>query len=110
MLDYGHSFMLIAVISAVTLLIRFLPFLVFHSGRETPRYILYLGQVLPYAIIGMLVVYCLKNIKILASPYGLPELLALGLVMVLHLWKRNTLVSIGTGTVFYMFLIQKVFI
>lgn len=110
MADYGHSLLLIAVISAVTLLIRFLPFFIFPSGRETPRYILYLGMVLPYAIIGMLVVYCLKNIKILTSPYGLPELLALGLVAGLHLWKRNTLVSIGTGTVFYMLLVQRVFI
>ena len=108
--DAGHSLLLIAVISIVTLLIRFLPFLLFPGGKETPRYIMYLGMVLPYAIMGMLVVYCLKKVSFIASPYGLPEFLAVTLVIILHLWKRNTLISIAAGTVCYMLLVQHVFI
>lgn len=108
--DTVYSLLLIAVISAVTLLIRFLPFLLFPAGKETPRYIAYLGKVLPYAIMGMLVVYCLKNVSFVSSPFGVPELFAVGLVVGLHLWKRNTLVSIGAGTVCYMLLVQLVFI
>jgi branched-subunit amino acid transport protein AzlD len=110
MSDTLYSLLLIAVISAVTLLIRFLPFMLFPAGKETPRYIAYLGKVLPYAIMGMLVVYCLKNVSFVSSPFGLPELLAVGLIVGLHLWKRNTLVSIGAGTACYMLLIQLVFI
>ncbi len=108
--DTGYSLLLIAVISAVTLMIRFLPFILFPAGKETPRYIAYLGRVLPYAVMGMLVIYCLKNISFAASPFGVPELLAVALVAGLHLWKRNTLVSIGAGTVCYMLLVQLVFI
>ena len=108
--DTTYSLLLIAIISAVTLLIRFLPFWVFPAGRETPPYIAFLGKVLPYAIMGMLVIYCLKNVSLLASPYGLPELIAVAFVIGLHLWKRNTLISIGAGTVCYMLLVQLVFV
>lgn len=103
-----HSVYMIAVMSVVTIVIRVLPFVIF-SGRETPKYITYLGQVLPSAIIGMLVVYCLKDISLLQTPYGVPELLACVFVVLLHIWKRNTLISIGSGTIFYMLLIQLVF-
>ena len=103
-----HTFLLIAVIAVVTYLLRSLPFLVF-SGRQTPAFVTYLGKVLPYAIMGMLVVYCLKDTTLLSWPYGIPELLACIVVVLLHLWRKNTLLSIGVGTAFYMVLIQLVF-
>lgn len=92
-----------------TMLTRFLPFLLFRSDKPTPKYIRYLGKALPAAIFGMLVVYCLKNVNVLSGSHGLPEALAIVLVVVLHLWKRNMLLSIGGGTVCYMLLVQLVF-
>lgn len=103
-----HSGLLIAVIAAVTMLLRFLPFLVF-GNRETPAFVTYLGKVLPYAVMGMLVVYCLRNISFVASPHGIPELVSVVLVAFLHIWKRNTLLSIIGGTACYMLLVQVVF-
>lgn len=99
----------IAVIALVTALLRFLPFWVFGEHRKTPPLISYLGQVLPYAIMGMLVVYCLKDVNFTAAPFGLPELIGCAVVVLLHIWKRNTLFSIGAGTVCYMLLVQFVF-
>ena len=107
MIDVGHSLAIIAVTAAVTYLILALAFLVFRHG--TPAPILYLGKVLPYAIMGMLVVYCMKDVSFLSAPFGIPELLGCGAVALLHLWKRNSLLSIGAGTVFYMVLVQLVF-
>ena len=101
------SYVLIAVMSFVTILIRFLPFLVFR--KQTPKYISYLGRVLPPAIIGMLVIYCLKDITISVQPFGIPELIAASCVVGVQAWKRNSLISILTGTVIYMVLIQLVF-
>ncbi|MBC8587779.1 AzlD domain-containing protein [Tissierellaceae bacterium BX21] len=89
----------------VTMILRFLPFMIFRD-RETPEYINFLGKYLPYSIMGMLVVYCLKDVSITSSPFGIPELISVVLVAVLHFWKRNTLVSIVSGTVCYMLLIQ----
>ena len=103
-----HSFLLIAVISLVTALTRFLPFLLFGEGRKMPKALEYLGSVLPGAIMGMLVVYCFKSTAVTVYPFALPELLATALVVGLYLWKRNTLLSIALGTVFYMVLVQKV--
>ncbi len=99
--------LLVGTMAVVTMLTRFLPFLVFH--KETPPYITYLGKVLPAAIIGMLVVYCLKDVHLFASPYGLPELIAAAAVVLLQVWKRNSLISILGGTVLYMVLVQVVF-
>lgn len=104
-----HSGMLVAVIALVTLLLRSLPFLIFSGKRKTPAFITYLSNVLPYAIMGMLVVYCLRNVELIAAPHGLPELIACGVVVGLHLWRKNTLLSIAAGTVVYMVLIQLVF-
>ena len=98
---------LVAVMSLVTILLRFLPFLIFR--KQTPAYITYLGRVLPPAIIGMLVVYCLKDITLTVRPYGLPELIAAACVVGLQVWRRNALISILSGTVVYMLLIQTVF-
>ena len=105
-----YGILLIAIVSLVTMLLRFLPSFVFGSGKETPKFITYLGKYLPYAIMGMLVVYCLKGISFVTAPHGLPELIAVAAVVLLHLWKRNTLLSIGGGTVLYMILIQVVFV
>ena len=95
---------LVAVMAAVTILLRFLPFLVFRN--ETPPYVSYLGKVLPPAIIGMLVIYCLKDVTPLAQPFGIPELLAVACVVAVQAWRRNSLISILTGTVFYMVLVR----
>lgn len=92
-----------------TMLTRFLPFLIFSSKRSTPKYIQYLGQVLPGAIFAMLVVYCLRNVTPLQYSYGLPELIAIAVTIGLHLWKRQMLLSIAGGTVCYMLLVQLVF-
>ena len=92
-----------------TMLTRFIPFLVFRADRPTPKYIQYLGNVLPGAVFGLLVVYCLKNVSLLTGSHGVPELIAIMLVVVLHLWKRQMLLSIAGGTVCYMLLVQLVF-
>lgn len=104
-----HDILLIIVAVLVTMATRFLPFLIFGENRKTPPVIEYLGKVLPFAIMGMLVVYCLKDISVLQAPYGLPELIACAVVAALHVWKRNSLLSIGGGTVCYMLLVQLVF-
>lgn len=100
---------LIGVCALVTALLRFAPFVIF-SGRKTPDFVLYLGRVLPYAIMGMLVVYCFKAVSFAQFPFGLPEIIAGALVVLLHLYKRNTLLSIGAGTVCYMLLLSCVFL
>lgn len=100
---------MIAVMALVTMATRFLPFLIFGENKKTPPIIEYLGKVLPCAIMGMLVVYCLKDVSILEKPYGIPEAIGIVVVALLHLWKRNSLLSIGVGTVFYMVLVQVVF-
>lgn len=105
----GYAAAMVAVIAFVTAALRFAPFLIFRENRRTPALLEHLGRVLPYAIMGMLVVYCLKNVELTAAPYGLPELLGCGAVAALHVWKRNTLLSIGAGTVLYMLLVQFVF-
>ena len=103
------SFLIILVVAITTFSTRVVPFLVFPKGKEIPSIIQYLGKVLTPAVIGMLVVYCLKGTRILAAPHGIPELIAVVTVAVLHIWKRNNLLSIGVGTVLYMVLIQVVF-
>lgn len=104
-----HDIALIIVAALVTMATRFLPFLIFGENKETPKLIAYLGQVLPYAIMGMLVIYCMKDVSFLSPPFGAPELIGCAVVALLHLWKRNSLLSIGVGTVCYMLLVQLVF-
>lgn len=104
-----HAVLTIAVCALVTAGLRFLPFLIFGENRKTPEIVAYLGKVLPFAIMGMLVVYCLKEVSIISMPFGIPEVIACAAVAGLHIWKRNTLLSIGTGTVVYMLLVQFVF-
>ena len=102
-----NAAVLIAVMAIVTMILRFLPFIVFN--KNTPAYISYLGKVLPAALIGMLVIYCHKDVSVLESPHGIPELIAALSVVVLQAWKRNPLISILSGTVIYMLLVQLVF-
>lgn len=104
-----HDVLLIVVAVLVTMSTRFLPFLIFGENRKTPPIIEYLGKVLPCAIMGMLVIYCLKDVSVRNAPFGLPEIIACVVVAALHVWKRNSLLSIGGGTVCYMLLVQLVF-
>ena len=104
-----HDVLLIVVAALVTAATRFLPFLIFRKKESTPAIITYLGQVLPCAIMGMLVVYCMKDVQFFSAPFGLPEIIGCGIVALLHIWKRNSLLSIGVGTVCYMLLVQLVF-
>ena len=99
----------IAVIVLGTMLTRFLPFLLFPAGKPTPKAVHYLGSVLPGAVFGLLVVYCLKNVSLFTGSHGLPELISIALVVLLHLWKRQMLLSIAGGTACYMLLVQYVF-
>lgn len=104
-----YIFAMTAAAALVTALLRFAPFLIFGKGKQTPPVISYLGKVLPFAIMGMLVVYCLKDISLTSNPFGIPELLGCAIVALLHIWKRNTLLSIGVGTVSYMLMVQFLF-
>ena len=108
-MDNFHAGLIVAVTALVTIGLRFLPFLIFGENRKTPEIVAYLGRVLPFAIMGMLVVYCLKNMSFVSPPFGIPELIGCAVVAGLHLWKRNTLLSIGGGTLCYMLLVQFVF-
>lgn len=99
----------IVMIVLGTALTRYLPFMLFPAGKQTPPYVRYLGKVLPSAVFGLLVIYCLRNVNVLGGTYGIPELLAITLVIVLHLWKRQMLLSIAGGTIFYMILVQTLF-
>ncbi len=96
----------IGICALATMLTRFLPFVLFTENRKTPAYVSYLGKALPGAIFAMLVVYCLRNISFLSGSRGLPELLGVGITVLIHLWKRNTLLSIALGTGAYMLLLR----
>ena len=105
----SYIWLLAAVVALVTALIRFLPFCIFGGGRKTPPVVEKLGRVLPYAVMGMLVVYCLKGVEFSTLSGFLPALIATLVVVGLHLWKRNTLISIVCGTISYMLMVQLVF-
>lgn len=105
----GHSIAIISVVAICTLLTRALPFLVLGGKREVPSLVKYLGNALPPAIMTILVVYCLKGVNVFEGSRGIPEFLSIGLVVVFHLWRKNTLLSIGAGTLCYMLLVQFVF-
>ncbi|WP_270739316.1 branched-chain amino acid transporter permease [Massilioclostridium coli] len=99
----------IAAVVSGTMVTRFLPFILFPADKPTPKYIQYLGKVLPYAVIGLLVVFCFKSLSITTYPFGLPELIGVVTVILLHWWKKNMLISIAGGTIVYMLAIQGIF-
>ena len=105
----AHTFYAIAVMAIITALLRFLPFLIFKGKASTPPIVEKLGRLLPSAVIAMLVVYCMKDVHFSGAAGYMPALLASLLVGVLHIWKRNTLLSVTSGTVCYMLLVQFVF-
>lgn len=100
---------IILAVAAGTQLTRWLPFWLFPEKKQPPAVVAYLGKVLPPAMMGLLVVYCLRNVSIVEAPHGLPELISIAVLAALHLWKRNVLLSIGVGTALYMVLVQVVF-
>lgn len=100
-----HSALIVLTIALVTAAIRYIPFLVFRNSEKIPAYINYLGRVLPYAVMGMLCVYCLKDISFLTAPYAIPEITAVLITVLLTVWKKNSLFSIIGGTVSYMILL-----
>ncbi|WP_261300737.1 branched-chain amino acid transporter permease [Paenibacillus andongensis] len=99
----------IAMVVLGTMMTRFIPFIIFPSGRTTPSYVQYLGKVLPSAALGLLVVYNIKDVQFLSGDHGVPELFSIVVVALLHIWKRNMFLSIASGTLVYMFLIQFIF-
>lgn len=105
----SHTILLVVIIAAVTALLRFLPFIIFNGKTRVPAYITYLGEKLPYAIMGMLIVYCLRSVSFEALADWVPSVIGVAAVIGLHVWKRNTLLSIVGGTLLYMFLVQSVF-
>lgn len=105
-MTFNEQLITIGMVVLGTMLTRFLPFLVFPAGKPTPKYIQYLGRVLPAAVFGLLVIYCLKDVSLLAGSHGLPELFSIALVVALHLWRRQMLLSIAGGTLFYMLIVQ----
>ncbi len=104
-----QQIIMIGMVILGTVLTRFLPFLVFPAEKPTPKYIQYLGTVLPSAVFGLLVVYCLKDVSLFAGSHGIPELISITVVIGLHIWKRQMLLSIAGGTLCYMLLVQFVF-
>lgn len=100
----------VALCVAGTMATRFLPFLIFRQNRPTPAYVRYLGNALPLAVFGMLVVYCLREVPILTAPHGLPEAISIAVTAVLHKWRGSMLLSIAGGTLCYMILIRTIFI
>lgn len=104
-MDNSRIILVICIMAVITFLLRGMSFVLFNQGK-TPKYISFLGKYLPFSIIGMLVIYCLKNVSLVKSPYGIPEIAAVALVAGLHLWKRNTLLSILIGTISYMLLLR----
>ena len=109
MLSTGAAIAAIAVMAIVTFLTRVLPFLLFDRGESPPKLVLYLGRVLPPALIAMLIVYCLRGVSFSTPGGWVPQLLCVAVVVALHLWKHNNLLSIFGGTVLYMVLVQAVF-
>lgn len=109
MVNYNHGLLIMAIMGVATLMTRILPVLIFGRGEKVPDYLMYLGQTVPYTAMGLLIVYCLKDVSIAATPHGLPELIALAVVTGSYLWKRNSIFSVVIGTIVYMALVQLVF-
>jgi branched-subunit amino acid transport protein AzlD len=104
-----QTIIIIIAVALGTIITRFLPFLLFPDKKTPPRIVTYLSKVLPPAMMGLLMVYCLKNVSLINKPHGLPELISIGVIVILHKWKNNVLLSIIGGTAVYMILIRTVF-
>ncbi|TXJ30191.1 branched-chain amino acid transporter AzlD [Brachyspira aalborgi] len=98
------------IIVFATVIIRFLPFIIIRKSIAERRYIKFLGDMMPYSMIALLIIYCLKEVNLIKYPYGIPELISIAIIIILHIIKRNVLISIGVGTVIYMILVQTIFI
>ena len=109
MMTLEQQIITIGMVVLGTVITRFLAFIIFPAGKPTPKYIQYLGKVIPGAIFGLLVVYALRNTDILTGSHGLPEVIAIGIIIPVHVWRRNMLISIASGTISYMLLVQFVF-
>lgn len=105
-----QSILTVFMVVLGTVTTRFLPFILFPASKTPPRFIQYLGRVLPSAVIGLLVVYCLKDVPLISGSHGLPELIAILCIVLLYIWKKNMLLCIGLGTVIYMAFVQFVFV
>ncbi|NYV66637.1 AzlD domain-containing protein [Bacillus sp. Gen3] len=108
-MNITQQIIIVAMVVFGTMLTRFVPFIVFPSGKNTPKYIQYLGKVLPSSVFGLLVIYSLKDVRLLSGSHGIPELLGVITVAILHFWKKNMFLSIAGGTIIYMLLVQMVF-
>ena len=109
MLTSFEILIIILMVALGTMLTRFLPFILFPENKKPPQMVIYLGGVLPAAMMGLLVVYCLRNVSFLSSPHGIPEIIAICSIVIIHKLKKNVLLSIGLSTVIYMVLVQAVF-
>lgn len=109
MSDFKHSLIIILVMGLVTLATRILPVLIFGRNEKIPKYIMYLGKVVPYTAMGLLIVYCFKDVSVVQAPHAIPELIAMSVVIISYLWKRNAIFSVVIGTVLYMLLVQMLF-
>lgn len=108
-LTYIQTLVIIAAVALGAMLTRFLPFLVFPQSKTPPKIVVQIGNMLPAAVMGLLVVYCLKDVSVFSGSHGIPELISIAVILVMHKWKNNVLLSIGSGTVLYMILVQLVF-
>ncbi|MBQ8503610.1 MAG: branched-chain amino acid transporter permease [Clostridia bacterium] len=108
-MTFKQQLITVGMIILATLIMRFAPFVAFPDNKPTPKFIQYMGKVLPAAVFGLLIVYCLKNVNILEGSHGIPELIAIVVTALLHLWKKQMLISISAGTICYMLLVQFVF-
>lgn len=109
MIDYTYAFIVIVVMGLVTMATRLLPVFIFDRENKVPDLILYLGEVVPYTAMGLLIVYCLKDVSLFSGSHMIPEIIALIVVSVSYIWKRNTIFSVLIGTIIYMFLVQRIF-
>jgi Predicted branched-chain amino acid permeases (azaleucine resistance) len=105
-----YTLIAILVMGIVTFGIRLTPFILFGKNKTTPQYVVYIGNYLPPAVMAMLIIYCLRNINLYAFPFGIPEAIGIIIVAVLHIWKRNNLISIIGGTIVYMIGVQLIFV
>ena len=107
--DYRHAMIIILVMGLMTFATRILPVVIFGRGEKVPDYIMYLGRVVPYTAMGLLIVYCLRDVPVLEAPHAMPEFISLAVVVLTYLWKRNTIFSVVVGTVLYMVFVQMAF-